>query len=280
MSELKIDSTLPMTSGHNIPILGYGTCNNANCTISALAALNNHYTHLDTAQIYKNETETGQAIAQSKIDPSKLFIVSKLWDDMFSRQGAIDGLESSLKKLGLKSIDLYLMHNPTKGHEARTQTWLGLQDAVKRGLVKSIGVSNWSPKHIDQLMAEKDVYIKPACNQIEFHPWNQQKVLMEYCQKNDIVVVAYSPLAQGKRVNDPAVTQLAEKYKRTPAQIILRWCVQKGVVVIPKSDKEHRIIENAGIFGWELKPEDVKTLDAMDLGQKGNVGDWDPFAWD
>ncbi|OAL34169.1 hypothetical protein AYO20_06624 [Fonsecaea nubica] len=280
MAELHISSTLPLKSGHNIPILGFGTCASATCTQSALVALNNSYRHLDTAQIYKNEAETGAAIAQSQIDPSELFVCSKLWEDMYSREGALAGVEASLKKLGLKSIDLYLLHTPRPGPLARKEAWLGLQDAVEKGLVKSIGVSNWAPKHIEQLMTEQGVYIEPVCNQIELHPWNQQRQLVSYCKAKGIVVVAYSPLTRGRRLNDATIVSLAEKYGRSPAQIVLRWGLQKGLVVIPKSDREHRIIENKGIFGWEISKEDVEVIDGLDEGQKANLGEWDPYAWD
>ncbi|KIW25824.1 uncharacterized protein PV07_08967 [Cladophialophora immunda] len=280
MPELQISSTLPLKSGHEIPVLGFGTCQSATCTQSALAALRNSYTHLDTAQIYKNEAETGAAIAQSQIDPSTLFVCSKLWEDMYSRDGALAGVEASLQKLGLPSIDLYLLHTPRPGPLARKEAWLGLQDAVERGLVKSIGVSNWAPKHIEQLMTEQGVYIEPVCNQIELHPWNQQRQLVSYCKAKGIVVVAYSPLTQGRRLNDPTIVSLAQKYGRTPAQIVLRWGLQKGLVVIPKSDREQRIIENKGIFGWEISKEDVEVIDGLDEGQKANLGEWDPYAWD
>ncbi|OAP55719.1 hypothetical protein AYL99_09871 [Fonsecaea erecta] len=280
MPELQISSTLPLKSGNRIPVLGFGTCASATCTQSALAALKHGYRHLDTAQVYRNETETGAAIVQSHIDPSELFVVSKLWEDMYSREGALAGVEGSLKKLGLPAIDLYLLHTPRPGRVARHEAWLGLQDAVEKGLVKSIGVSNWSAKHIDQLMAEPGVYIEPVCNQVELHPWSQQRQLVAYCQAKGIVVVAYSPLTQGKRLNDPTIASLAKKYGRTPAQIVLRWGLQKGLVVIPKSDKEPRIIENKGIFGWEISPEDVGVIDALDEGMKAKVGDWDPDAWD
>ncbi|KIW88038.1 uncharacterized protein Z519_11148 [Cladophialophora bantiana CBS 173.52] len=280
MPELQITSTLPLKSGHEIPVLGFGTCQSETCTQSALFALKHSYRHLDTAQIYKNEAETGAAIAQSQIDPSKLFVCSKLWDDMYSRQGALAGVQGSLKKLGLESIDLYLLHTPRPGPLARKEAWLGLQDAVERGLVKSIGVSNWAPKHIEQLMTEEGVYIEPVCNQIELHPWNQQRQLVSYCKGKGIVVVAYSPLTQGRRLNDETIVSLAQKYGKTPAQIVLRWGLQKGLVVIPKSDRETRIIENQQIFGWEISHEDTEVIDGLDEGQKANLGEWDPYAWD
>lgn len=280
MTELQITSTLPLKSGHEIPVLGFGTCASETCTQSAVAALRNSYIHLDTAQIYKNEAETGAAIAQSQISPSNLFVCSKLWEDMYTREGALAGVESSLKKLGLETIDLYLLHTPRPGREARKQAWLGLQDAVAKGLAKSIGVSNWAPRHIEQLITEDGVHIYPVVNQIELHPWNQQRQLVEYCRSKGIVVVAYSPLTQGRRLNDPTIVALAEKYGKSPAQIVLRWGIQKGLVVIPKSDKEARIIENKGIFGWGLPNEDMAAIDSLDEGQKANLGEWDPYAWD
>ena len=242
--------------------------------------MQNGYIHLDTAQIYKNETETGAAIAQSKIPHSQLFVCSKLWEDMYGRDGALDGVAQSRKKLGLNTIDLYLLHTPRPGRKARHESWLGLQDAVAKGWVKTIGVSNWAPKHIEQLMKEEGVHIKPAVNQIEFHPWNQQREIRKWCMENMVVVVAYSPLTQGQRLGDPVIIKAAEKYGKTPAQIVLRWCLQRNVVIIPKSDKESRIIENSGVFGWELKDEDLDRIDVLDEGQKGNVGEWDPSAWD
>ena len=278
--ELTKTSTLPLNSGFSIPVLGFGTCQSATCTSSALAALQNGYIHLDTAQIYKNETETGAAIAQSKVPHSQLFVCSKLWEDMYGRDGALDGVAQSRKKLGLDTIDLYLLHTPRPGRKARHESWLGLQDAVAKGWVKTIGVSNWAPKHIEQLMKEEGVHIKPAVNQIEFHPWNQQREIRKWCMENMVVVVAYSPLTQGQRLGDPVIIKAAEKYGKTPAQIVLRWCLQRNVVIIPKSDKESRIIENSGVFGWELKDEDLDRIDALDEGQKGNVGEWDPSAWD
>ncbi|EXJ89662.1 hypothetical protein A1O3_02729 [Capronia epimyces CBS 606.96] len=280
MTELQITSTLPLKSSHGIPVLGFGTASSAACTQSALAAIRNGYTHIDTAQIYANEAETGAAIAQSGVDPSKLFVCSKLWEDNYTRPGALAGVKSSLQKLGLKTIDLYLLHTPRPGPQARKDAWLGLQDAVELGLVKSIGVSNWAPKHIEQLLGEGGVYIEPVCNQIELHPWNQQKMLQAYCKERHIVVVAYSPLTQGRRLNDETIVGLAKKYGRTPAQVVLRWGVQKGFVVVPKTDKEERTIENKQIFGWTLSKEDCDVIDGLDEGQQAKVGEWDPYAWE
>lgn len=199
---------------------------------------------------------------------------------MYSREGALKGVKQSLDKLGLKKIDLYLLHTPRPGRKARHEAWLGLQDAVEQGLVETIGVSNWAPKHFNQLMEEEGVHIFPAVNQIEFHPWQQQREIRAWCKQNNVVVTAYSPLAQGAKMGDETIATLADKYKKTKAQVILRYCLQRDVVVIPKSDRESRIVENKGIFGWELSAEDVGKIDALDEGMRGNQGEWDPFAWD
>ncbi|KPI44572.1 putative oxido [Cyphellophora attinorum] len=247
---------------------------------SCLAALRNGYRHIDTAQIYQNEAETGAAIAQSGVPRAELFICSKLWEDMYGRESALQGVRQSCQKLGVDYIDLYLLHTPRPGRKLRHESWLGLQDAVRQGLVKAIGVSNWAPKHIEQLMAEDGVEFFPAVNQLEFHPWQQQRDIRAWCEEKGMVIVAYSPLTQGKRLGDPVVKEVAEKVGRTPAQVVLRWCLQSGVVVIPKSDKEARIKENSNVFGWSLDEEDMKRLDVLDEGMKGNQGEWDPQAWD
>lgn len=281
-TKLTSTSTLPLShpAGAKIPVLGFGTCQSAACTESALLALKHGYTHLDTAQIYQNESETGAAILQSPISVSDLFVCSKLWEDQFSRSGALSSVQQSCRKLNLDTIDLYLLHVPRPGPEARYQAWLGLQDAQAKGLVKTLGVSNWAPKHFDMLMAHDDVTVFPAVNQVEFHPWQQQREIRTWCREKDVVVVAYSPLTQGTRLGDPVIGEVAKKVGRTPAQVVLRWCLQSGVVVIPKSDKESRIVENRGLFDFELDEEDMKKIDALDEGQKANVGEWDPFAWE
>lgn len=285
--ELTITSTLPLLSGGAIPVFGFGTCQSTVCTQACLHALTHGYRHLDTAQIYQNEKETGVAIKQSTVPRSEMYICSKLWEKdletgepTFTREKAVAGVESSLKKLQLDSIDLYLLHVPRPGAKGRHQAWLGLQDALQQRKVKAIGVSNFSPNAIEALMKEEGVNTLPAVNQIEFHPFQQQKKLLEYCKSKGIIVVAYSPLSQGKRLQDPVIVKIAKKVNKTPAQVALRWCLQKGVVIIPKSDREERIKENAAVFGWSLEDADMQAIEALDEGQKGNIGEWDPYAWE
>jgi diketogulonate reductase-like aldo/keto reductase len=273
------------TPNQSIPLFGFGTCQSKVCTPSALHALKSGYIHIDTAQIYKNETETGAALQQATSPPlaiprSSLFICSKLWEDGYGRASALQGVKTSCEKLGLDYIDLYLLHTPRPGRELRHRSWLGLQDALSQGLVRTIGVSNWAPKHFEQLMKEEGVEVFPAVNQIEFHPWQQQRAIRAWCREKGVVVVAYSPLTQGKRLGEPVIVEIAERIGRTPAQVVLRWCLQRDVVVIPKSDKAERIEENMAVFGWELNDEDMARIDALDEGQAGNLGEWDPEAWD
>ena len=178
----------------------------------------------------------------------------------------------------LDYIDLYLIHNPRSGPGGRHQAWLGLQDAFREEKVKSIGVSNFTPAHIQNLMESEGVTIKPTVNQIEFHPWNQQKPIVEYCRKEGIAVQAYSPLARGQRLGgDPAISEVAKKHGKTPAQILLRWIIQQGVIAIPKSENPERIRENAAIYDFQLDNEDLSQIANLDAGQHGNVGDWNPW---
>ena len=174
-------------------------------------------------------------------------------------------------------IDLYLVHNPRSGPNGRHQAWLGLQDALAEGRVKSIGVSNFTPAHFKSLMESEGVTVKPSVNQIELHPWNQQKEIVAYCKQESIAVQAYSPLTQGKNLGDPVIGQVAKKHGKTAAQIVLRWVLQQGFIVIPKSENPARIRENASIFDFELDEEDLAVILKLDRGQEGNTGIWNPW---
>ena len=174
----------------------------------------------------------------------------------------------------------YLIHQPwfAQTDEEIQTAWAQMEAIQAKGLAKSIGVSNYTPAHLNALL--KTAKVVPACNQIEFHPWNQQREILAYCQKKGIVVTAYSPLTQGKRLGDATIVRIAQKLGKTPAQVVLRWCLQKGVSVIPKSDRDERINENKNLYDFELDEDDMKAIDALDEGQKGNQGEWDPFAWE
>jgi diketogulonate reductase-like aldo/keto reductase len=278
MATLSSKSTFKLNSGHPIPVLAFGTATaQEKAEQESLTALRNGYTHLDTARIYNTEEQVGSAIRSSGIPRSQLFITSKVWDDHFTREDVISQVKLSLKTMSLEYIDLYLLHNPRGGPKARHQAWLGLQDAVHQGLVRSIGVSNFNVKHLEELSKAEGVIITPACNQLEFHPWNQQAKIIEYCQSKGVLITAFSALAQGKRMDDKVVTSLAEKYGKTKSQVILRWMVQhKGILPITKSSKEERVKETMEIFDLDLQAEDCERIDGLDEGMKAKIGDWDP----
>lgn len=178
----------------------------------------------------------------------------------------------------LDYIDLYLIHNPSSGPSGRHQAWLGLQDALQEKKVKSIGVSNFTPAHVETLMKSEGVTVRPSVNQIEFHPWNQQKTIVEYCMTEGIAVQAYSPLTQGQKLGDPTIAKIGKKHEKTAAQVVLRWVLQQGVIAIPKSENPGRIRENAAIYDFALDVEDLAQIAKLDAGQNGNVGDWNPWA--
>ena len=313
---LTLTSKLPLPSDQgSIYRLGLGVFVSSRCEQSVLSALQAGYRHIDTAQIYYNERETGAAVTKflsqnPDVSRSDIFVTTKLWEvdltrpDMptsfdalcnegpwpvnsleaghttYTTEGVAAGVDRSLKASGLEYFDLYLLHTPRTGSEARLQAWLALQKAREAGKVRAIGVSNWSPRAIEALEASSEVNTLPAVNQIEFHPWNQQREIVAYCHKKGIVVTAYSPLTQGKRLGDATIVRIAEKLGKTPAQVVLRWCLQKGVSIIPKSDRDERINENKNLYDFELDGDDMEAIDALDEGQKGNQGEWDPFAWE
>ncbi|OCT52798.1 Prostaglandin F synthase [Cladophialophora carrionii] len=276
MADLSLTSTFQLNNGNAMPILAFGTASKNDSKQEVLTALRHSYTHIDTAHIYGTEKDVGEAIRASGIPRSKLFIASKLWDPDFTRDGALQGVKQSLDAMQLDYLDLFLLHNPRGGAGRRRDAWLGLQDAVQAGLVRSIGVSNWSIKHLEQLAQGEGVKIVPACNQIEFHPWNQQAEIVKYCKGKGIQITAFSALAQGKRMDDKLINSLAAKYGKSPSQVILRWMVQRQIVPITKSSKEERVKQTTEIFGWELDPKDCEDIDKLDEGMKARIGDWDP----
>lgn len=213
----------------------------------------------------------------STLPRSSIFVTSKVWDNKHTRQGAYDAVQESLALLGLDYIDLYLVHNPASGTQGRHQAWIGLQDALKEGKVKSIGVSNFTPAHLEKLKKGDGVTVKPTVNQVELHPWNQQKEIVQYCNGEGIAVEAYSPLTQGKNLGDPAIAAIAKKHSKTPAQVVLRWVLQQGIIVIPKSENPARIKENAAVYDFVLDEEDLSRIAKLDAGQEGNIGDWNPW---
>jgi diketogulonate reductase-like aldo/keto reductase len=228
------------------------------------AAIQTGYRSVDTAAVYQNEEGVGRAIKESGVPREELFITTKVWNADQGYESTLKAFETSRKKLGLEYVDLYLVHWPVKGKYK--ETWKALEKLYKEGWVRAIGVSNFQVHHLQDVM--EDCEIKPMVNQVEFHPYLTQKELLAFCKEQNIQLEAWSPLMQGEVVNVPEIQELANKYGKTPAQIVLRWDLQHGVVTIPKSVKEHRIKENAEIFDFELTAEDMAKLDALNKNHR------------
>ncbi|WP_281361159.1 aldo/keto reductase [Kroppenstedtia pulmonis] len=241
------------------------------------AAIKHGYRSIDTAAIYENEEGVGQGIREgikeAGISREDLFVTSKVWNTDLGYESAIAAYETSLNKLGLEYLDLYLIHWPVEGKYK--DAWRALETLYKEGRVKTIGVSNFQIHHLEDLM--KDAEIKPMVNQVEYHPRLTQKELQSFCREHGIQLEAWSPLMQGQLLDHQVLQDIANKYGKSTAQVILRWDLQNGVVTIPKSTKEHRIVENATVFDFELTEEDMKRID--DLNQNDRVGP-DPDNFD
>ncbi|WP_442596557.1 aldo/keto reductase [Neobacillus sp. D3-1R] len=231
---------------------------------SVKAAIKNGYKSIDTAAIYQNEEGVGQAIKESGVSREELFITTKVWNSDQGYESTLQAFETSLEKLGLDYLDLYLIHWP--GKTKYKETWKALEKLYKDGRVRAIGVSNFKVHHLEDLIS--DAEIKPMVNQVEYHPHLTQKDLLAYCQKEGIQLEAWSPLKQGQLLNDPTLMEIAEKYGKSTAQVILRWDLQTKVVTIPKSIKEQRIIENANIFDFELSAEDMAKIDGLNKDER------------
>lgn len=236
------------------------------------AAINSGYRSIDTAAFYQNEEGVGQAIKEAGVPREELFITTKVWNTDQGYESTLAAFNKSLKKLDLDYIDLYLVHWPVKGKYK--DTWKALEALYKEGKVHAIGVCNFQIHHLEDLLA--DAEIAPMVNQVECHPRLTQKELLSYCQEHHIQLEAWSPLGRGKMLDEPTLKELAAKYQKTVAQIILRWDLQARIVTIPKSVREERIIENADIFDFELTKEDMEIIDSLNRDQR-NGPDPDHF---
>jgi len=227
-------------------------------------ALNVGYRHIDTARAYQNEAQVGQAVKSSDLSREELFLTTKLWNS--DQVKPIDTLKQSLKLLETEYVDLYLIHWPAPGHDHYVQAWEGLVEAQKQGLARAIGVSNFQAEHLRKIIDATGV--TPAVNQIELHPYLTQHGLRREHSDRGIVTEAWSPLAQGAVLDDPVITEIAAAHNRTAGQIVLRWHVELGNVVFPKSMTPSRIEENIDIFDFELSAEEVERIEALDRGMR------------
>jgi diketogulonate reductase-like aldo/keto reductase len=257
-----------LNDGTDIPQLGLGVFQVPPDEVAQVVryALESGYRSIDTAAGYQNEEGVGEAIASSGLPREEIYVTTKLTNSEHGYESALRGFEESRRKLGLSYVDLYLIHWPQPGRDLYMETWRAFEKLKADGLARSIGVSNFLIPHLQRLLDESDVV--PVVNQIEVHPALQQRELREFCWDHDIVPEAYSPLARGEVLHDPVIGELAAKYGKSPAQVILRWHIQEGNIVIPKSTTPARIKENFEIFDFELSEDDMKLFERLDSGQR------------
>ena len=258
-----------LSNGIKMPSIGFGTYKSGSDEETAKIvkyALNIGYRQIDTASFYGNEVGIGNGIKESRINREDIFLVTKLWNDDHGYDKTIEAFNKSLERLQVNYIDLYLVHWPNK---LNSETWKAFEYLYKTGKVKAIGVCNFKIGHLEEL--KKTAEIMPMVNQIEIHPQSSKNDMLSYCEENNIQLVAWSPIMRCKLFSNNLMIDLAEKYKKTIAQIILRWHVQRGIIPIPKSSNEERIKENLSIFDFELSNDDMKTIDLLNEGYNVSV---------
>jgi 2,5-diketo-D-gluconate reductase A len=258
-----------LNNGVEIPQFGFGVFQiDPDETAAAVrTAFEAGYRHIDTAQMYRNEEGVGQAVRESGLPRDEVFVTTKLDNSRHGRDEAVAALEESLKRLGLDHVDLFLIHWPRPQEGRFVETWQGFEQLLADGKARAIGVSNFQVPHLERLAAETGTV--PAVNQIELHPQFPQAELRAYHRQNAIATEAWSPIAQGgELLQDPALGELARKYGKTPAQVVLRWHVQLGNIVFPKSVTPSRIAENIDVYDFALTPEDMRVIDGLDTGTR------------
>ncbi|WP_026568281.1 aldo/keto reductase [Bacillus sp. UNC41MFS5] len=271
-----LQSTTTLNNGVKMPWFGLGVFKveeGPELVNAVKTAIQHGYRSIDTAAIYGNEEGVGQGIKESGIAREDLFVTSKVWNADLGYESTLAAYQTSLDKLGVDYLDLYLIHWPVAGKYK--EAWRALETLYKEGRVRAIGVSNFQVHHLEDLL--KDAEIKPMINQVEYHPRLTQNEVQAFCRENGIQMEAWSPLMQGQLLDNEVLVELASKYNKSVAQIILRWDLQNGVITIPKSTKEHRIIENSQVFDFELTQEDMHQIN--ELNQNHRVGP-DPDNFD
>ncbi len=272
MNKLSLQSTLTLNNGVKIPRLGFGTYQitpgeeTQECVEYALKC---GYRHVDTAAYYENEASVGKAVRNSGIKREDIFVTTKLKND--DHVDPLKAFNVSFDKLNLDYIDLYLIHWPVPGK--RVNTWKILEEIYDSGHVKAIGVSNFTVKHLDELIAQTNVI--PAVNQVEFSPYLFQKDLLDYCVEKEIQIEAYCPLTRAQKLSDPVLVEVAKRYGKSTAQVLIRWSLQHDLVVLPKSSRFEKIKENSNVFDFELSKEDMLLLDLMNEDLHTT---WDPSS--
>lgn len=261
-----LQDTVTLHNGVKMPGFGLGVFKveeGQELVAAVKAAIRHGYRSIDTAAVYQNEAGVGtairEALEESLVKREELFVTSKLWNADQGYDSALAAFDATMDKLGLDYLDLYLIHWPVKGKYK--ESWRALETLYREGRVKAIGVSNFQIHHLQDVMEGAE--IKPMVNQVEFHPRLTQKELLQFCREQGIQLEAWSPLMQGELLNDPMLQEIGAKYGKTVAQVILRWDLQHGVITIPKSTKEARIIENASIYDFSLSEEEMNRIDGL-----------------
>jgi len=257
-----------LNDGSSIPQLGFGVYKipEAETVDAVLAALDAGYRHIDTAAFYENERGVGEGVRRSGLDRRDVYVTTKVWWTENGYDSTLRSFDASLERLGFDTVDLFLIHWPAPKHDKYVDTWRALERIREEGRARSIGVANFHTHHLDRLAAETDVV--PAVNQVELHPWLPQEEVRRYDQEHGIVTEAWSPLARGRVLGDPTLDGLARKHGVTPAQVVIRWQLQLGNVVIPKSSTPARIRENLDVFGFELDADDLASIAALETGER------------
>jgi len=269
---LTIQSRVKLNNGVEMPQFGLGVWQipvGAPTRRAVKAALEAGYRLIDTAKFYGNEADVGAAVRESGLPRDDVFITTKLWNDDHGYETALAAFEASRKRLGFPTVDLYLIHWPVPG--LRRETWRAFERILREGKARAIGVSNYMVPHLEELLASAEVV--PAANQIELSPFLYPRDVVEFCESHKIAVEAYSPLTKGHRLRDPRLGGIAQKYRKSVPQVLIRWGLQHGFIEIPKSAKPEHIKENADVFDFEIRAEDMRTLDS--LGEGLHMA-WDP----
>ena len=285
MTSLTMNSKLTLNNGLKIPVIAMGVYMTPAGVASQVAynALKVGYRHIDSAEFYKNEKEVGEGISKwLQESPNNkredVFYVTKIFDFNHGYEKAKRAIDECLQKVkDLQYIDMVLIHSPQSNRTKRLETWKALQEAVNSGRIKSIGVSNYGVHHMIELLEWDGLEIKPVVNQVELNPWLMRTHIVDYAKANGIVMEAYSPLTRGKNFHDPTLVQLAKKYQKTPAQVLIRWSLQQGFVVLPKSEKKDRAVENINVFDFDILSQDMKLLSHPESSQR--FTNWDPTTY-